>query len=164
MVGNVAGVIAAIAAGISAFWAWWVYRGQSRSADFELARSLHQDLTSGEVARARDTLTRYRLTGQCASTAETVHAYFTLLWCFERVLRGRESISRRSRSTSTHPALDYLDECTDWHLKQWEHDFPEIRQRLKAELGTRTLDNEDTLASFKTLARDVAASRERRHG
>lgn len=163
MIGDIFSAIAAIAAGISAIWAWWVYRGQSRAADFELARSLHQDLTTGEVARARDALTRYRLTGQCASTDEVVHAYFTLLWCFERILRGRESISRRTPRIGAQPALDYLDACMDWHLRQWEHDFPEVQRRIKADLGVKKLDNADTFACFSALVEAVSVKSARRH-
>lgn len=149
MIGDMSNALATIAAVLSAFWAWWVYRAQSRAADFELARSLHEDLTTGEVARARDTLTRYRLSGQCESPAQVVRSYFTLLWCFERILHGRESIGRR---TGSRPALDYLDECLDWHLRQWRQDIPEVRQRIKADLGVTTLDDEHSLAGFSALA------------
>lgn len=161
MLGDIWTAIATVAAVASAIGAWWVYRSQSRAGDFELARSLHQDLTSGEVARARDTLTRYRRGGEYSS--DVVHAYFTLIWCFERIWRGRESIVRRAQNSASHPAVDFLDDCIDWHVLEWHRDFPEIRMKIRAEPSVSDLDDQDSVGPFAALAEAVASSRPRRN-
>ena len=60
-----------------------VYLGESRRSDFEVARTLHLDLTSGEVAQARQQLGTLRYgtpeAVRALDPAAAVTAYFTLL-------------------------------------------------------------------------------------
>lgn len=96
------------------------YRGQRVRTDLELARSLHADLTSGDVAAARVVLSRH----DTAENADLRAAYFTLLWCFERIHVGRSTIGRTTK------AVRFLDESIAWHVREWLAAFPAIEERL----------------------------------
>ncbi|MFJ8535462.1 hypothetical protein [Streptomyces sp. NPDC093591] len=70
-----------------------VFYWQRWHGDFDLARILHADLTGGEVAKARDLLgTLVHSPGSFRDDGlpEARTAYFTLLWCFERLYVGRQ--------------------------------------------------------------------------
>ncbi|MER5638002.1 hypothetical protein ABT095_13710 [Kitasatospora sp. NPDC002227] len=154
-------IASGVGAVASVVGAWAVYRGQTRQVDFELARTLHLDLTSGEVALARDLLTTFR-TGQRPYGPEVLAAYFTLLWCFERILQGRRSMIRspfdRLRRSA---AVRFLDEALAMHLASWERNLPEIRQRLDAALADEygdELRDRGLTVKFEALTRAVRAA------
>lgn len=155
----------AIASGVGALasvaGAWAVYRGQTRQVDFELARTLHLDLTSGEVALARYVLVSFRR-GQQAYGPEVLAAYFTMLWCFERVLQGRRSMIRSpfDRLRRSSP-VRFLDEALAMHVASWERNLPEIRQRLNeapAEVHGDELRDRGLTAKFEALARALRSA------
>lgn len=91
--GSAALAIAAVAVALAAF------QSERRRARWENARALHHDLTTGEVATARNRMGRLHYgsyTNSPLSTAEAeteldLQAYYTVLWCFERIQAGRES-------------------------------------------------------------------------
>jgi len=101
-------VVTAVSAAIAVYAVYWARRsarGTFAHTGYELARTLHADLTTGATAQARDVLehfrsgTRYHEPGPAglpptASTQEVLEAYFALLWCFERILIGRRTLSR----------------------------------------------------------------------
>lgn len=150
-------IAASGAAVASAVGAWLVYRGQTRQAHFELARSLHLDLTTGSVAEARNQLTVFRL-GSGPYDATVLSAYFTLLWCFERVLRGRQSMTRsRVPTLRRSPAVRFLDEALAWHVEGWEQSLPAIRTLLRAYVPN--LDDAESYRSFEDLAAALHAAR-----
>jgi hypothetical protein len=127
-------IISTLIAILSATVAILVFRRQRRLADFELARSLHQDLTSGEVARARDLLANlaYRGGGHTLEEAPAIEAvrsaYFTVLWCFERIDAGRFVL------TDSPAARTFLDELISWHVTEWWHRMTDIRPVLSNQL------------------------------
>ncbi|MGY0461538.1 hypothetical protein ACW14Y_14920 [Kitasatospora sp. cg17-2] len=154
-----------IASGVGALasvaGAWAVYRGQTRQVDFELARTLHLDLTSGEVALARYTLVAFRR-GQQPYGPEVLAAYFTMLWCFERVLQGRRSMIRSplDRVRRSSP-VRFLDEAIAMHVASWERNLPEIRRRLieaLAEAHGDELRDRGLSAKFEALAGALRAA------
>ncbi|MDY0815468.1 hypothetical protein [Kitasatospora purpeofusca] len=155
----------AIASGVGALasvaGAWAVYRGQTRQVDFELARTLHLDLTSGEVALARYVLVSFRR-GQHPYGPEVLAAYFTMLWCFERVLQGRRSMIRSplDRVRRSSP-VRFLDEALAMHVASWERNLPEIRRRLNealAEAHGDELRDRGLTAKFEALARALRSA------
>ncbi len=122
-----------------------VYVGQTSRVNFELARSLHSDLTSGDVARARDQLGTLMYSSTQSSNLkgdELLVSYFTLLWCFERIYYGRESLVKSSLtrrlgkalsgavSSPTKPPLFahlvnhrsraeiFFDDAIKWHVRE----------------------------------------------
>jgi hypothetical protein len=136
------------------------FRVQRRRTNMELARSLHFDLTSGEVAKARETLgtivyDREAMIprNEVSRKARFVEArtdYFTLLWCFERISAGRVTITADDRAGTGGPACRYLDRIIGWHLRSWAKDLPVVRQVIELELGVQ-LDDEDSCAAFGDL-------------
>lgn len=148
---------AIVALGAAAFAAHQA-RIQHRREDFELARTLHADLTTGSVAEARDLLGTVTLTGTAppGHDADTVRrAYFTLLWSFERIEGGRSSMTKRHhRSKDKHGAVDFLDKLIDWHVRFWNGNsgFEKVRNWLANELGA-PVDDKESFAAFERLAR-----------
>lgn len=136
------------------------FRVQRRKANMELARSLHFDLTSGEVAKARETLgtivydREVIASGDKASRrARFVEArtdYFTLLWCFERIWAGRETIAADGRAGTGGVACRYLDRIMSWHVRSWAKDLPVVRQVLELGLGGQ-LEDEESCVAFGDL-------------
>lgn len=141
------------AAVLAAGLAWTVFRVQSRSAGFELARPLHQDLTKGgEAAQWRFALQTY-LNDDAADTDESAQevlgTYFSLLWTFERVLAGRQCLVRQQPWAATKPAVDLLDRMVGWHLSHWEEILPSLRAKLHRHLPE--LHDDYSFRSFTAL-------------
>ncbi|WP_033328665.1 hypothetical protein [Streptomyces yerevanensis] len=139
----VVAVVSATVAVYAAYWARRSARGTFAHTAYELARTLHTDLTTGATAQARDVLehfrsgTRYHEPGPdglppAAGTQEVLEAYFALLWCFERILIGRRSLTKQQDSNDTGPAVAFLDDLLAWHLKHWAERWPTMRATLKA--------------------------------
>ena len=153
---DVATVVLAVAAVVAAVA---VYLGESRRTDFEVARSLHHDLTSGEVGAARrstGTITHGTEQQSAAIDAQAALTdYFSILWCFERIYHGRRSLTegklfprRRSR------AVLYLDRTLEPHLREWRSGVPKVHDELEQRLGT-TIQDKDARQGLDGLIRDV---------
>ena len=141
----------ALMTALAAFWM------QRRQADFTLACLLHRDLTTGEVAEARDRLGTLihdpvRITDEDLPDVRT--AYFKLLWCFERIYLGRRSIVA-SRMRSGQP-LRLLDGLVAYQVDYWREQLPVIRQKL--ELLGEVKDEKEWWA-FHELIGDVLTAR-----
>jgi hypothetical protein len=96
--GTLISAVSGIAAFVSVMVAVVVAMSQRRRGNFELARALHAELTTGIVADARDRLTTFRLRGYPAQPNRSdldrlLRDYFTLLWCFERIEAGRHVLT-----------------------------------------------------------------------
>jgi hypothetical protein len=145
------------------------YRVQRRRTNMELARSLHSDLTSGEVANARDTLgtivydRQLMLSGDKVSRkdryARARTDYFTLLWCFERIWAGRMTIIADDRAGVNGMACQYLDLLIKWHVATWYKDLPVVKRVLENELGK--LEDEESWAAFTVLCHELLTAEQR---
>lgn len=131
-----------------------VYKGQL----FELARSLHQDLTTGSVEEARDQVGAV-VHGSKVLNADTLPnvrtAYFRILWCFERINAGRARIGNSWIVGS--PALEFLDRMIFWHIQEWYENFEEkgFRKQLDQALqrnGMGALKDADSYKAFYEVA------------
>ena len=147
-------VVAVVATGITVH----VARIQNRRNDFELARSPHADLTGGVVAQARDRLGTMVLGGvgerEGLPDEEIRQAYFTLLWCFERVRAGRCSLMAGHSRPSA--AVRYLDGLIAWHVGIWSTGLTRVRKGL--EQRTRNpIDDQHSRAAFDLLLKDLFA-------
>jgi hypothetical protein len=138
----------------------WVHGEQSRQAAFELARTLHMDLTTGDVVRARVNLITYlRHPGESSEelAQEALRSYYVLLWCFERILTGRRVLNRSRKWNPSLPAVKFLNALVQWHVETWREDLPAIRRRLRSDLGALGipfLDNH-SWSSFENLYLEV---------
>jgi hypothetical protein len=117
------------------------YLRQRRQGDFALARELHNDLVTGDVAKARDLLGTVVHDPDRVEDGELPRvrdAYFTLLWCFERIYAGRVAIADgwywRNRP------LDFIDCLAGWHVDYWVTNLDVAKNWLEERLGTEIKD------------------------
>lgn len=140
----------ALAVSVAAFFV------QRKYGDFELARTLHADLTTGDVARAREDLGTLVHDPQRINEGDLLRvraSYFTLLWCFERIYAGRCTIASRSRHARRRP-LRFLDSMIRWQLEYWAGNLPQVRTELERRLGSPLSDSR-SLEGFEALKREV---------
>ncbi|MET9087518.1 hypothetical protein ABZX77_37515 [Streptomyces sp. NPDC004237] len=166
--------VAVVSAGIAVYAAYWARqsaRGTFAHTAYDLARTLHTDLTTGATARARDVLehfrsgSRYRESGPDAlpyteGTQEVLEAYFALLWCFERILVGRRSLTKQQLWNDTGPPVAFLDDLLTWHLHRWAEHWPTLRAALKESDRVPDLRDHDSLGSFCDLVEEVIGAGE----
>lgn len=105
---ELAGLLSTVIAVAAVVIALAAYRFERRRAHFEIARTLHQDLTTGEVARSRKILGELHYgTFEGPSTEldlpSALTAYFTVLWSFERIEAGKKRNARRVDPTPPAP-------------------------------------------------------------
>lgn len=149
---------ALVAPGAAGFAARQAHIQHSRE-DFELARTLHADLTTGTVAEARDrlgTVVFSKAPPVGKSVDDVRQAYFTLLWCFERVEGERRSIADRHAARSlyrdkSNPAIAFLDDVIGWHVRFWREYFDTVRNWLEQQTGAE-VDDKSSRAAFERLA------------
>jgi hypothetical protein len=117
------------------------YLRQRRREDFALARELHNDLVAGKVAQARDLLGTLLHDPEGIDDGDLPRlrdAYFTVLWCFERIYAGRSVIADgwywRNRP------LDFLDRLIGWHVAYWATNADVAKLLLQERLGNEVQD------------------------
>jgi hypothetical protein len=123
---------------------------QRRRDGLELARTLHADLTTGAVAEARNVLGSLRRGGRLTTdedTARAMNAYFTILWCFERIDAGRLTLRRWGSAE----ARRFLLNAIHWHVVEWNAALPEIRILLEQQAG-HEVDDDESRAALKRVA------------
>jgi hypothetical protein len=135
---TVSATVAVIAVAI----AWYTHAQQRRQSHLALAIALHHDLTSGEVAAARDLLGRLIYNAETVkdvATEDLMAAYFTVLWCFERVSAGERSMREHNRRLAdrsrTTPPLRFLYDCIHWHVHEAHRYRNQVRSALTQRLG-----------------------------
>ncbi|WDF43486.1 hypothetical protein PBV52_45260 [Streptomyces sp. T12] len=131
-----------------------VFYWQRRHGVFDLARLLHADLTGGEVAKARDMLgTLVHSPGSIRDDTlpEVRTAYFTLLWCFDRLYAGRRAI--QNGGTASRRPLRFLDRLIGSQVAYWAENLPRVREELARHLGP--IEDEQSLWAFEELKRTV---------
>jgi hypothetical protein len=124
---------------------------------------LHQDLTTGEVAAARDTLGRIAhgtrtLAGSpsdAVAVQEALRAWFTLLWCFERIQAGRRTIGHSPLIGRS--ALRFLDEMITSQVRFLNEEAVRTRGELTAALGVTPSDQHSRRA-FVSLVEDLVTN------
>lgn len=158
-------VIAALAAVLAVAVAAFVYWGQRRAGHMEVARSLHVDLTTGEVARARELLGTLRYgTPQAKGAIDPASAltgYFAILWCFERIQAGRVSLMDRTLWGGRPAAVRFLDDLVHWHVVEWQSGLPLVRATLEQLTGS-PIDDAQSGAAFARLLREHGTPEPRR--
>ena len=138
---------------------WRVYTYQRQQTHFQLALSLHRDLTTGEVAKARDKLGAIQHGNEDVkgpvSNADAVEAYFTVLWCFERIHAGERTLRSHSKRlqhpSKKTPALEFLYDSIHWHVEEWSSILDDLRRELERRLEGNTLEDEDSSPKLEKL-------------
>ncbi|MET7367649.1 hypothetical protein ABZS61_17685 [Streptomyces sp. NPDC005566] len=143
--------VALLAATVAAYAA----RGNSTRAGFDLARTLYNDLTSGDTAASRGSLEFYRRGRSNEDPDEVMDHYFKLLWQFEQINAGRQSLKRQRLLNGTGPAARFLDEMIDWHVREWGNRWIDIRSQLES-ARDEEIHDEHSLDTFCQLLASVA--------
>ncbi|WBC14209.1 hypothetical protein O7600_24360 [Micromonospora sp. WMMA1998] len=136
----------------------YVARRQRRREGFELARALHAELTTGTVFEARSILgglQRGKTLATPDAATQAMDAYFTLLWCFERIDAGWQTLA----AWGSVDAQRFLVNSIRWHVNEWESALPEIRDAIQAS-ARRKLDDahsQEALARVADVVRMRAA-------
>ncbi|MGJ5806343.1 hypothetical protein ACSCB1_45760 [Streptomyces europaeiscabiei] len=132
---------------------------QRRVEDFKLARDLHSDLTTGDVARAREDLGTLVYDGNRIPDDDLPsvrNSYFRLLWCFERIYAGRRTIAEGRLLFGNRP-LKFLDRLVGWQVQYWFENLDDARRALEARLGVPVSDGKSRLA-LDALNRDISGT------
>lgn len=147
-------ISAAIALGAAGL-AFWAARGTSRKDSYELARTLYRELTSQETAAHRSALEFYRRAPHRtpSETSAILDNYFALLWAFEHVRAGRQSLVQQSRINGTGPVVDYLDSVISWHVREWSARWAHLRKLIQEHVPQ--LDDRHSVSAFCDLADEV---------
>lgn len=162
-------LIAATSAVAAVVSGWLAYKNRrdaqsTRERDeearlYELARRLHEDLTTGDVERARSVLGHVvhskMVIGKDIDRREALDSYFRLLWCFERIHAGQVVISA-SGSTS---AEKFFRGMFRWHVAEWKqsiHGAGKIRVKLAAALGAKDLEDSHSIEAFDEVCKYFA--------
>jgi hypothetical protein len=147
---SVSGVATLMISIVSLCTSMAVFYWQRRHGDFDLARVLHADLTSGEVAKARDLL------GTLLHAPDTVAddvlpdirtAYFTVLWCLERLYAGRRTI--KDGGAASRRPLKFLDRLISGPLAYWSDNLPRVREVVEQRLGP--IEDDQSVQAFEEL-------------
>ena len=163
------------------------YKAQRRRLWLDLARSLHHELTTGEVAEARNPLgTLVYADDSSTVKPETARsAYFTVLWCFERIWAGREAIIRDYRPSEPRivrifmsfldrvapkrskalrdrqrQPLRFLDELITWHVETLGYVLPIAKDELEQRLGG-TISDGSSVKGINKLMQTVLSTEKR---
>lgn len=134
--------------------AQWTRDQDEKARLYELARRLHEDLTTGEVERARSVLGHVvhgKMTiGSEVERRDALDSYFRLLWCFERIHAGQRVITA---SGSTN-AETFFRDLFRWHVDEWRrsiHGKGQLRDMLAVALGEKNLDDDQSIAAFSKV-------------
>ncbi|GAA5022805.1 hypothetical protein GCM10023335_54990 [Streptomyces siamensis] len=133
------------------------HQTEHRRSRFETARSLLQELNSGETVAVRHDMARLHYGHQHDMTPDLSDAdqlrshfasYYTMLWCFERIEAGRTSLVAGSPGRSGDPVIEYLDSRLAWHVAEFACAIPTARAQLATTAPDRTVKDRDSIKGF----------------
>lgn len=161
---------------------------------YELARATHHDLTTGEVAAARDllgTIGRRRkafwppevqvddveplgewLRSRGYASAEeqledTRRAWFTLLWCFQRIRAARQLLERAEAqappAASDESPRRFLDDLVRNQVRFLNSELSHARAAVE-EFFEEPLDDRDSAEAFRELVEILLAGEKDEEG
>jgi hypothetical protein len=144
-------MLAAIGSAIAAFISWMTAHTALKTARRQHSAALLADLTTGEVASARNTIGSW-LYGSHEqhspiSKPELIHAYYVVAWALERLAVGRTALG--AMRFGDRKAVDELDARLSWHVKEQVPNLRFIANHLK------TLDNKEMEGSLLSIQREI---------
>ena len=136
------------------------HQTEHRRSRFETARSLLQELNSGETVAVRHNIAPLHYGHQHGiipdlSDENQVRlyfaAYYTMLWCFERVEAGRTSLIAGRLGRGHDPVIEYLDKRLAWHVAEFACAFPKAREQLATTALDGAVKDRDSVKGFLRL-------------
>jgi hypothetical protein len=144
-------VALAVAATMASIISVQVARRLATHEFHQASLAILQDLTTGEVAEARDVLGTFMYGGEDAvralSRTEVIRAFYTVSWCLERVARGYAAMDI-SRSDKIR---DAFCRSVKWHSTELVTNLALVRQVLH-------MDDQDAWRALKD-ATDLLSKR-----
>lgn len=122
----------------------------------ELAFGMHRDLTTGEVAEARNCLGTWRYGGAEQRLAVTdsrlIQAFYIVLWCLERMANG-EQILRQQQGVLTRLSAKRgeADGTRDLHKQSMDHLRWHLRENVGNLVAVRAATSMDDAAAWASL-------------
>lgn len=122
----------------------------------ELAFGMHRDLTTGEVAEARNCLGTWRYgtaeQRREVTDSQLIQAFYIVLWCLERMANG-EQILRQQQGVLTRLSAKRgdADGARDLHRKSMEHLRWHLRENVGNLVAVRTVTSMDDAAAWSSL-------------
>lgn len=136
------------------------HQTEHRRSRFETARSLLQELNSGETVAVRHSMAELHYGHQHAMTPDLTDprqmrshfaAYYTMLWCFERVEAGRTSLVAGRLRYGRDPVIKYLDSRLAWHVAEFACAIPTARAQLATTAIDGKVRDRDSIRGFFRL-------------
>jgi hypothetical protein len=164
----VTGVLAAMTPVVVGYFGWKLGQANKEREERHALAGVHRDLTSGEVANARDIVARTILskseTIDPNTKGESIKAYFALLWCVERVdntfqIYAKPDVVSRARKRSGPPleakehGLSKVDSLI-WNLNEVIDEILGFRSQFKVSFD---IQDDDAWESFKKRLKSNAS-------
>ena len=122
----------------------------------ELAFGMHRDLTTGEVAEARNCLGTWRYGAaeqrRAVTDSQLIQAFYIVLWCLERMANG-EQILRQQQGVLTRLSAKRgdADGTRDLHRQSMEHLRWHLRENVANLVAVRAVTCMDDAAAWTSL-------------
>ncbi|MBT2535417.1 hypothetical protein [Arthrobacter sp. ISL-69] len=143
--------LAAVASAIAAFVSWMTAHTALKTSRRQHSVGLLADLTTGEVAGARDRIGNwlYGTHDQHSriSKPELIQAYYVVAWALERLAVGRTAL--RVMRFGDKQALKESDARLLWHVEEQAQNLRFIANFVK------TIDNREVEDSLRSIQKQI---------
>lgn len=143
-------MIAAMGSAAAAFTSWMTAHTALKTGRRQHSAALLADLTTGEVATARDTIGSwlYGTDEQHApiSKAELIRAYYTVAWALERLAVGRTALG--AMRFGDKKATKELDQSLLWHVEEQARNLHFIAHHV-------AMDNTEVERSLASIQKEI---------
>ncbi|WP_159615328.1 hypothetical protein [Arthrobacter zhaoguopingii] len=144
-------MIAAVGSAVAALISWMTAHTALKTGRRQYSAALLADLTTGEVASARNVIGNWLYGGHeqhgRITESELIHAYYGVAWALERLAVGRTALGAMRFGDSR--AMKELDQRLLWHVEEQAQNLRFIADRVK------TMDNEEVEHSLVSIQREI---------
>jgi hypothetical protein len=144
-------MLAAVGSAVAALVSWMTAHTALKTSRRQHSAVLLADLTTGEVASARDRIGSW-LYGtheqhSSISNPDLVKAYYVVAWALERLAVGRTALG--AMRFGDKQALKELDERIRWHVQEQAQNLRFIANYVK------TIDNKEMEGSLRSIEKHI---------
>lgn len=132
-------MLAAVGSAVAAFVSWMTAHTALKTSRRQHSAALLADLTTGEVAAARDRIGSW-LYGDHQqhspiTNPQLIHSYYVVAWALERLAVGRTALG--AMRFGDKQALKELDARLLWHVREQGQNLRFVAKHVK------TIDNDE---------------------
>lgn len=144
-------MLAAIASALAAFISWMTAHTALKTARRQHSAALLADLTTGEVAAARNVIGSWLYGDHEQHSAicnpQLIEAYYVVAWALERLAVGRTALG--AMRFGDRKAVKELDARLEWHVGEQAPNLRFIANYVK------TINNKEVEGSLLSLEREL---------